>query len=233
MKQEILYEGKAKKIYSTSDPLLLVMEFKDSLTAFDGKKRAELEGKGVLNCKISARLFMFLRTQGIESHFIKNLEVREMLVKKLDMIQIEAVVRNQAAGHILKRLGVEAGRKFKSPILEFYYKRDDLGDPLINSSHIKELELATEEEMEKISELSLKVNQKLKTFFKERGIKLIDFKLEFGKREEEILLGDEISPDTCRLWDIETDKVLDKDRFRRDMGGILDVYKEVWERIKE
>ncbi len=233
MKRELLYEGKAKRVYSTQDPLLLVIEFKDSLTAFDGKKRAELKGKGVLNCKISSRLFKFLKDKEIENHFVKTLTEREMVVDRLDMIKIEAVVRNWAAGHILKRLGIEQGEKFKSPILEFYYKRDDLGDPMINLSHIRELELATYEEMDRISELSLRVNQELSGFFRDRGIRLIDFKLEFGRKEGKILLGDEISPDTCRLWDMETGKVLDKDRFRRDMGEVLEAYKEIWERIRE
>nr|WP_295975373.1 phosphoribosylaminoimidazolesuccinocarboxamide synthase [uncultured Bacillus sp.] len=220
-----LYEGKAKKIYATNDEQVVWIEYKDSATAFNGVKKAEIAGKGRLNNEITSLIFEKLKEKGIESHFIKRLSETEQLVKKVTIIPLETVVRNTAAGSFSKRLGVEEGTKLSRPIVEFYYKDDALGDPLLTDDHIEVLELATVEEKELIKEKALKVNEVLSSLFAELGIKLIDFKLEFGKDAEgNILLADEISPDTCRLWDAETNQKLDKDVFRRDLGNLTDVY---------
>lgn len=220
-----LYEGKAKKIYATDDEQVVWIEYKDSATAFNGVKKAEIAGKGRLNNEITSLIFEKLREKGIESHFIKRISETEQLVKKVTIVPLETVVRNTAAGSFSARLGVEEGTKLPRPIVEFYYKDDALGDPLLTDDHIEVLKLATKEEKELIKEKALKVNEVLSDLFAELNIKLIDFKLEFGKDAEgNILLADEISPDTCRLWDAETNQKLDKDVFRRDLGNLTDVY---------
>ncbi|MBB6447748.1 phosphoribosylaminoimidazolesuccinocarboxamide synthase [Bacillus benzoevorans] len=220
-----LYEGKAKKIYATDDDQVVWIEYKDSATAFNGVKKAEIAGKGRLNNEITSLIFEKLKEKGIESHFIKRISETEQLVKKVTIVPLETVVRNTAAGSFSARLGVEEGTKLSRPIVEFYYKDDALGDPLLTDDHIEVLELATKEEKELIKEKALQVNEVLSSLFAELNIKLIDFKLEFGKDAEgNILLADEISPDTCRLWDAETNQKLDKDVFRRDLGNLTDVY---------
>lgn len=227
----LLYEGKAKRVWTTPNPDELVIEFKDSLTAFDGRKCAELKGKGELNCRISARFFKLLSDSGVENHLIRQLDQTRLLVRALKMIQLEAVVRNRAAGHILARLGLAQGHRFNRPIVEFYYKNDALGDPLVNQDHISELELTSPEELVEMRQLSLKVNDLLSRFLSTRGIELIDFKLEFGRYSGKTLVGDEITPDTCRFWDRKTEEILDKDRFRKDLGGVLEAYQEILKRI--
>jgi phosphoribosylaminoimidazole-succinocarboxamide synthase len=220
-----LYEGKAKKIYATDDEQVVWIEYKDSATAFNGVKKAEIAGKGRLNNEITSLIFEKLREKGIESHFIKRISETEQLVQKVTIVPLETVVRNTAAGSFSARLGVEEGTKLSRPIVEFYYKDDALGDPLLTDDHIEVLNLATKEEKELIKEKALKVNEVLSGLFAELNINLIDFKLEFGKDAEgNILLADEISPDTCRLWDAETNQKLDKDVFRRDLGNLTDVY---------
>ncbi|MBL7084931.1 MAG: phosphoribosylaminoimidazolesuccinocarboxamide synthase [Candidatus Omnitrophica bacterium] len=230
-KGKLLYEGKAKMVYETDNPELLIQEFKDDATAFDATKRGTIEDKGICNNKISARLFELLETQGIPTHFVRLLSDRQMLVQKLEIVPVEVTVRNIVAGGMAKMLGLEEGKKLKSPVLEYHYKNDALHDPLINDYHIFALELAREEEMRAIAKYSFEVNNILLEFFDQRGLKLVDFKLEFGRHKAKILLGDEISPDTCRLWDKATDKKLDKDRFRRDLGDIEQAYQEVLRRI--
>ena len=230
-KGKLIYEGKAKKVYQTDDPDLLIQEFKDDATAFDATKRGTIRGKGVCNNKISARIFELLNSRGIPTHFVKLLSEREMLMKRLEIVPIEVTIRNVVAGGMAKMLGLEEGRKLKSPVLEYHYKDDALHDPLLNEYHIFALGLADEEEMQKICQYSFDINHILLEFFDKLGLKLVDFKLEFGRHKDEILLGDEISPDTCRLWDKDTDKKLDKDRFRRDLGDIEQAYQEVLKRV--
>jgi len=230
-KRKMLYEGKAKRIYSTDDPELLVAEYKDDLTAFNGIKRGNIAGKGVLNNKISAFFFTLLGQHGIESHFVKLLSEREMLVKKLEILQVEVVVRNIAAGSLAKRLGLKEGTPLTRPVLEFYYKDDSLGDPMINEYHIYALGLATEDQVRAFSEQALQINRILTEYLKERGLVLVDFKLEFGVHNGKMLLGDEISPDTCRFWDTKTGDKLDKDRFRQDLGGVEEAYEEIYRRL--
>lgn len=231
-KGTLLYEGKAKQIYSTNDENVVWIQYKNSATAFNGEKKADIEGKGVLNNKISSLLFSKLAEKGIESHFIKQLSDYEQLVKRVNIIPLEVVVRNVIAGSLSKRLGKEEGIKLQKPIIEFYFKDDDLGDPLITDDHIDFLEIATREERSRIREMAIQVNEVLQGIFKEAGITLVDFKLEFGKdREGSILLGDEISPDTCRLWDAATNQKLDKDVFRRDLGSLTEVYSIILERL--
>ncbi len=231
-KGTLLYEGKAKQIYSTNDENVVWIQYKNSATAFNGEKKADIEGKGVLNNKISSLLFSKLAEKGIESHFIKQLSDYEQLVKRVNIIPLEVVVRNVIAGSLSKRLGKEEGIKLQKPIIEFYFKDDDLGDPLITDDHIDFLEIATREERSRIREMAIQVNDVLQGIFKEAGITLVDFKLEFGKdREGSILLGDEISPDTCRLWDAATNQKLDKDVFRRDLGSLTEVYSIILERL--
>jgi phosphoribosylaminoimidazole-succinocarboxamide synthase len=226
--KELLYEGKAKKIYSTDDENVVLVEYKDSATAFNGVKKAEIAGKGRLNNQITSLLFMKLKEQGIDSHFIEQVSETEQLVQKVTIIPLETVVRNIAAGSFSKRLGIEEGTPLKKPIVEFYYKDDELGDPLITTDHILELEAATLEEVEILKEKALQVNAVLSSFFDGLGIRLIDFKLEFGKDQTgKILLADEISPDTCRLWDKQTNEKLDKDVFRRDLGSLTDAYETI------
>ncbi|MGF3104103.1 phosphoribosylaminoimidazolesuccinocarboxamide synthase [Rossellomorea sp. DUT-2] len=231
-KGTLLYEGKAKQIFATQDENVVWVQYKNSATAFNGEKKADIDGKGVLNNKISSLLFSKLAEKGIQSHFIKQLSDYEQLVKRVRIIPLEVVVRNVIAGSLSKRLGKEEGTPLQKPIIEFYYKDDDLGDPLITDDHIDYLEIASREERTEIRELALGVNEVLQGIFKEAGVTLVDFKLEFGKdRNGSILLGDEISPDTCRLWDAETNQKLDKDVFRRDLGSLTEVYTIILERL--
>jgi len=231
-KGTLLYEGKAKKIFETNEKDVLFVSYKDSATAFNGEKKAEIEGKGVLNNEISSLLFTKLNEQEIPTHFIERISPFEQLVKRVTIIPLEVVVRNVVAGSLSKRLGIEEGTPISKPVIEYYYKNDDLGDPLINKAHIDLLELATVEELEQIEDIAIKVNDILLKHFEERGVKLIDFKLEFGVTDDgTILLADEISPDTCRLWDAKTNEKLDKDVFRRDIGNITDAYTEILKRL--
>ena len=228
----MLYEGKAKKVFRTDSEDLYIVEYKDDATAFNGLKKGTIVEKGIMNNQISSKLFEVLEESGVRTHFVKRLSDREMLVKKVTIVPLEVLVRNYAAGSLSKRLGLEEGLKLKTTVLEFCYKDDALGDPMINEYHIKAMDFATEAEVEKIKEMSFKVNEVLISYMKERGIELVDFKLEFGKTPSgEIILADEISPDTCRLWDSLTHEKLDKDRFRRDMGKVEEGYKEVVSRL--
>jgi phosphoribosylaminoimidazole-succinocarboxamide synthase len=230
--KELLYEGKAKRIYTTENEQIVLVEYKDSATAFNGEKKATISGKGRLNNEITSLLFLKLKESGIESHFIERVSETEQLVKKVSIIPLETVVRNVAAGSFSKRLGVEEGRPLKAPIVEFYLKNDELGDPLVTTDHILELNLATKEEIAILRKKALDVDAVLTSFFDELGIRLIDFKLELGKDElGQILLADEISPDTCRLWDKETNQKLDKDVFRRDLGSLTDAYENILARL--
>lgn len=232
MKGQLLYEGKAKRLYATEQEDVLFVEYKNSATAFNGEKKAEIEGKGILNNRISTIIFEKLKEKGIESHFIEQISDNEQLVRKVDIIPIEVVVRNIAAGSLAKRIGVEEGTPLKRAIVEFYYKNDDLGDPFINNEHIEILDLATKEEVEQIYQLGLKVNNVLKPLFEEINVILVDFKLEFGRdKDGNVILADEISPDTCRLWDAKTKQKLDKDVFRRDLGSLVEVYKIILSRL--
>ncbi|MED1471688.1 phosphoribosylaminoimidazolesuccinocarboxamide synthase [Bacillus salipaludis] len=232
MMKELLYEGKAKRIYKTENDQVVLVEYKDSATAFNGQKKADITGKGRLNNEITSLLFLKLKEKGIDSHFIERVSELEQLVKKVTIIPLETVVRNVAAGSFSKRLGVEEGTPLKAPIVEFYLKDDELGDPLVTVDHILELNLATEEEIKVLREKALEVDAVLSSFFEELGIRLIDFKLEFGKDTDgQILLADEISPDTCRLWEKETNKKLDKDVFRRDLGSLTDAYENILARL--
>ena len=228
-----LYEGKAKIIYATEDPELIIQYFKDDATAFNAAKKGTIAGKGVMNNKISTKIFEFLTSQGIPTHFEKNLSDREMLVKKVEIVPIEVIVRNKAAGSLCRLLGLKEGMTLASTVLEFCYKRDDLGDPLVNESHVLALKMATEAEVEAIRKYTLKINELLTKFFANLGLELIDFKLEFGRYKGKIILADEISPDTCRLWEIGTGKKLDKDRFRHDLGQIEEAYQEVLSRVNK
>ena len=232
MKKEMVYEGKAKKVFKTEDDSKYIIQYKDDATAFNGVKKGTIEGKGIINNKMSALLFKIIEEKGIPTHFIELLNDREMLVKEVTILPLEVIVRNIAAGSLAKRLGLEEGAVMKKSVLEFCYKNDELGDPMINEYHIEALDLATKEQIEEIKRYSFKINDILGKYFKTRGIKLIDFKLEFGLHKGKVILADEISPDTCRLWDIETDKKLDKDRFRRDLGEVEETYKEVFKRIQ-
>ncbi|MCL6472936.1 MAG: phosphoribosylaminoimidazolesuccinocarboxamide synthase [Firmicutes bacterium] len=231
-KLEQIHEGKAKKVFSTDDPAAIIHEFKDDATAFDGKKKGQILGKGSVNAQISAALFQLLENQGVRTHFKELLDDRNMLTDKLDMLAVEVVVRNIAAGSLAKRIGYEEGTPLKKTIVEFYYKRDDLGDPFINDDHIEELGAATKEQVEEMRQTGLKVNDVLSRFFDELGLILVDFKLEFGLKDGRLVLGDEISPDTCRLWDKDTGEKMDKDRFRRDLGKVEEAYREVLSRVK-
>lgn len=230
-KLNLIYEGKAKKIYETSNRNLLIQEFKDDATAFNAQKRGTIAGKGVINNKISAKLFGLLEEKGVPTHFVKLLSDREMLVKRLEIVPVEVTIRNIVAGGMAKMLALDEGIILKSPVLEYHYKSDALGDPLINDYHIRSINLASDKEMEQIKKYSFEVNQVLSNFFDGKGLDLVDFKLEFGRHRDEILLGDEISPDTCRLWEKGTKIKLDKDRFRRDLGNIEEAYQEVLRRV--
>jgi len=232
IKGDFMYEGKAKKIFKTDDPDLLLVEFKDDATAFDGVKKDRLEDKGILNNRLSEIFFGYLESKGVENHFVKKISDREMLVKALEIIPVEVIVRNIAAGSISKRLGIPEGTVLKKTVLEFSLKDDELHDPMINHYHIYAMDLARAEEMAEIEQAALKVNEILIPYLKEKGITLVDFKLEFGRHKDKILLGDEISPDTCRFWDSSSGEKLDKDRFRRDMGGVVDAYREVLRRLE-
>lgn len=228
---KMLYEGKAKQIFATDNENEYLVYFKDDATAFNGEKKGTIQSKGVLNNKISTFFFNLLAENGIPHHFISMVSDREMLVKKLEILKVEVVVRNIAAGSLAKRIGWEEGTKMPSTVLEMYYKNDELGDPLINSYHIKAMSLATEEQVAKMEEYALKINEVLTSYLKTKKLELIDFKLEFGLYNGEVILGDEISPDTCRFWDSVTGEKLDKDRFRRDLGNVEEAYKEVLQRL--
>ncbi len=228
-----LYEGKAKKVFLTEDSNLVIQEFKDDATAFNNKKKGTIADKGVVNNSISCKLFTLLEHEGIHTHLVEKLSDRDMLCRHLDIIKVEVVVRNIAAGSLVKRYGFAEGTVLAKPIVEFYLKDDDLDDPLMNESHAVALGVATLEELSVLKNRAEAINAVLKKFFADRKLKLVDFKLEFGRHNGEILLGDEISPDTCRLWDLETNEKLDKDRFRFDLGGVEDAYSEVQRRVLE
>ncbi len=227
-----LYEGKAKKVFATTDPAYYIVDYKDDATAFNGLKKGTIQGKGEINNRVTNHLMGLLEKKGVPTHFVRELSPRETLVKKVAIVPLEVIVRNIAAGSLAKRLGLEEGTKLGRTVLEFCYKNDDLGDPMVNDYHILAMGWATEEELKLISDYSLKINQVLSDYLAEAGIELIDFKLEFGKTDDgTIVLADEISPDTCRFWDIKTHEKLDKDRFRRDLGGVEDAYKEILRRL--
>lgn len=230
-KLEQLYEGKAKKVYATDNADHVIVSYKDDATAFNGQKRGTIVGKGVVNNKVSNHFFRLLETQGIKTHYVEQISDRETVVKKVDIVPVEVIVRNKAAGSFSKRMGIEEGTELKCAILEYSYKNDDLGDPFINSYYVRALNLATDEEMEIIKNVSFKVNDILCEYLKGFGVELIDFKLEFGRFHDDLILADEISPDTCRFWDMETGKKLDKDRFRRDMGDVEEAYQEIISRL--
>ena len=230
-KREQLYEGKAKKVYATDDPDLVIVSYKDDATAFNGQKKGTIAGKGVINNRMSNYLFKRLEEKGIPTHFVEELSDRETVVKHVQIVPLEVIVRNVAAGSFAKRLGVEEGRQLLCPTLEFSYKNDDLGDPFINDYYALALGLTTREEIDQITKMAFAVNGILKEFFEQAGVLLVDFKLEFGRFKDQIVLADEISPDTCRFWDIKTHEKLDKDRFRRDMGGVEEAYQEIFSRI--
>jgi len=230
-KLELIHEGKAKKVYKTSDPDLYWIEYKDDATAFDGKKKGTIMNKGILNNKISVHFFKLLESKGIPTHLVRQVNDREQVVKGAKIIMVEVVVRNIAAGSLSKRTGLPEGTMLPKPVLEYYYKDDALGDPMINDYHIQVLELATPEQMKTISEMALKINEILREYLKDKKIDLIDFKLEFGVHKGQVILADEISPDTCRFWDLETREKLDKDRFRRDLGNVEEAYREVLKRL--
>ncbi|HOA64988.1 MAG TPA: phosphoribosylaminoimidazolesuccinocarboxamide synthase [Coprothermobacter proteolyticus] len=231
-KLDLLYEGKAKRVYKTDDPRYYIIEYKDEATAFDGKKKGIIQGKGTVNNKVSAVFFQLLEENGVPTHFVELLSPTEMLVKRVEIIPLEVIVRNYAAGSISRRLGLEEGIRFDQPIVEFCYKNDELGDPMVNNYHILAMKLANEEEINALTQQALRINQILSQFLLGKNIILVDFKLEFGRTDEgDIVLADEISPDTCRFWDSATMEKLDKDRFRRDMGGVEEAYMEIARRL--
>jgi len=233
-KMDMMYEGKAKKVFRTEDENLLVVDYKDDATAFNGLKKGQILGKGAVNNVMANIIFQMLEEKGVPTHFVEQLSERETLVKAVKILPLEVIIRNVTAGSFSKRYGVEEGRPLARPVLEFSYKNDELGDPLINDDHILALELATEEELAQVKKYAYMVNDSLKEYFLERGLKLIDFKIEFGKLADgTIILADEISPDTCRLWDVVTNEKMDKDRFRRDLGNVEETYQEVLSRIKK
>ena len=232
-KKEQLYEGKAKKVFSTNDPDLVIVDYKDDATAFNGLKKGTIAGKGVINNKMSNLMFQLMEKKGIPTHYVEELSDRETLVKKVQIVPLEVIIRNTAAGSMSKRHGIPEGTKLACPVLEFSYKNDDLGDPMINDYHALAMELATKEEIETIKNMAFAIDEIMIEFFKKMNINLIDFKLEFGRFHDKIVLADEISPDTCRFWDMTTGEKLDKDRFRRDMGGVEDAYQEVFKRLSE
>ena len=230
-KKELLYEGKAKKVYLTDDPDVLIVDYKDDATAFNGLKKGTIVGKGVVNNRMTNLVFRKLENEGVPTHFIEELSDRETAVKKVEIVPLEVIIRNVAAGSFSKRLGVPEGTKFKAPTIEISYKNDDLGDPLINDYFAIAMELATREEIDTITKYAFKVNEVLKAYFMEANIELVDFKIEFGRYHGQIILADETSPDTCRLWDADTHEKLDKDRFRRDLGNVEEAYNEVFKRL--
>ena len=230
-KMELLYEGKAKKVFKTEDPDVLIVDYKDDATAFNGEKKGTIVGKGVINNRMTNHVFKLLEKEGVPTHFIEELSDRETAVKKVEIVPLEVIIRNIAAGSFSKRLGVAEGTPFKQPTIEFSYKNDELGDPLINDYFALALELATQEEIDTIKKYAFKVNDVLKAYFLQADIELVDFKIEFGRYKGQIILADESSPDTCRLWDVHTHEKLDKDRFRRDMGNVEEAYQEVFRRL--
>jgi phosphoribosylaminoimidazole-succinocarboxamide synthase len=231
--EEMLYEGKAKRVFATDDEGILLHRYKDDATAFNAKKRGSWEGKGKTNATMSAALFEYLETQGVPTHFVEQVDDESITTKKLEMLPVEVIVRNIAAGSLARLLGFEEGRKLKAPIVELCYKDDDLDDPMLNWYHFRELGVA-DEDLAFCEELGLRVNEILVPFFDEKGVVLVDFKIEVGRDENgELMLADEISPDTCRFWDKETGEKLDKDRFRRDMGGVEEAYAEMLRRVTE
>ncbi len=231
VKQEQLYEGKAKKVYATNNPDYVIVDYKDDATAFNGEKKGTISGKGVINNRMTNFMFKMLEKEGIPTHLVEEISDRETIVKKVSIVPLEVIVRNVAAGSFSKKLGIEEGTPLLQPTLEFSYKNDDLGDPFINDYYALALGLATKEEIDTISEYALKVNEFMVNFFKGLNIDLIDFKIEFGRFHDQIILADEISPDTCRFWDSTTHEKLDKDRFRRDMGGVEEAYQEIMQRL--
>ena len=230
-KKAQIYEGKAKILYDTDDPDLVIQYFKDDATAFNAQKKGAIADKGIMNNKISTKIFEFLKSQGIPTHHVETLSDREMLCKKVEIVKVEVIIRNKAAGSLCRLLGLEEGIALKQPLLEFSYKEDELGDPLINEGHIQMLEIATDEEITEIKKYAFKINDLMKQFFDQLNLELIDFKLEFGRHKGKIILADEISPDTCRIWEKGTGKKLDKDRFRHDLGNIEEAYQEVLSRV--
>ena len=231
-KLEQIYEGKAKKVYKTDDPELYIVDYKDDATVFNGLKKGTIAGKGIINNQMSNRLMQMIEQKGVPTHFVRELSERETLVKKVSIVPLEVIVRNIAAGSFSKRYGVDEGMVFEEPVIEFSYKNDALGDPLLNTDHALALKVATRAEIDTIKSYALKVNSILKAFWAECGVTLVDFKLEFGKTTDgSIILADEISPDTCRLWDSATGEKLDKDRFRRDLGGVKEAYAEIMKRL--
>ena len=230
-KLEQLYEGKAKKVFKTDDPDCYIVDYKDDATAFNGEKKGTILGKGVINNRVSNHLFKMLEQHGVPTHFVQEISERETIVKKVEIVPLEVIIRNIAAGSMSKRLGIPEGTKLAVPTLEFSYKNDDLGDPLINHYHALAMELATQEEIDEIIRIAFQVNDLLIKYLEGSNIILVDFKLEFGRYHGKIILADEISPDTCRFWDATTHEKLDKDRFRRDMGGVEDAYQEIRKRL--
>ena len=230
-KKELLYEGKAKKVYTTENPDVLIVDYKDDATAFNGVKKGTIVGKGVVNNRMTNHIFKMLEEKGIPTHFIEELSDRETAVKKVEIVPLEVIVRNVAAGSFSKKLGIEEGFRLLSPTLEFSYKNDELGDPMINDYYAVASGAATREEIDKITERVFKINEILVDYFKSIKVDLIDFKVEFGRYKGQIILADEISPDTCRFWDSETHEKLDKDRFRRDLGHVEEAYEEIYRRI--
>ena len=230
-KGEQLYEGKAKKVFATSEPDIVLVSYKDDATAFNGLKKGTIIGKGVVNNRMSNHMFRQLEKAGVPTHYVEELSDRETLVKKVSIVPLEVIIRNIAAGSMSKRLGIEEGTQLKCPVLEFSYKNDELGDPMITDYHAMGMGIATREEIDTIAELAFKVNAFMLDYFKKLNIDLVDFKLEFGKYHGKIILADEISPDTCRFWDSTTKEKLDKDRFRRDMGGVEEAYAEMMRRL--
>ncbi len=232
-KKELLYEGKAKRVYLTDEPGIVIHDYKDSATAFDGKKRGEIKGKGFVNARMTALIFDYLEGRGIKTHMVKVLSLTELATHHLQMLKVELIVRNVAAGSLAKRTGYSEGQALRKPLVEYYLKDDALGDPMLAPAHIEELELLTPEQLRRVTEIGLAVNDAMIPFFAEIGLKLIDFKLEFGLQDGEVILADEFSPDTSRLWDMETDEKMDKDRFRRDLGNVEETYAEVMRRVEE
>lgn len=231
-KKEMLYEGKAKRVHATDDPEVLLVDYKDDATAFNGLKKGTISGKGAINNRVTNYMMKILEENGVATHLVEELSERQTLVKKVSIVPLEVIIRNISAGSFAKRCGVSEGIVFDEPTIEFSYKNDDLGDPLINAYHAIALKLATREEIETIKAMAFKVNDVMKAFFKKIGVDLVDFKLEFGRLSDgTIVLADEISPDTCRFWDSETHEKLDKDRFRRDLGNVEDAYQEMMKRI--
>ena len=231
-KKELLYEGKAKKVFTTDDPEVLIVSYKDDATAFNGLKKGTIEGKSAINNQMSNNLMKLLETKGVPTHFIEELNERETAVRRVSIVPLEVIVRNVAAGSLSKRLGLPEGTMMRRTVLEYCYKNDDLGDPMVNEYHIYAMELATEQELADIAKMAFTVNDVLRSYLKDLNIDLIDFKIEFGRTSDgAVILADEISPDTCRIWDSSTGEKLDKDRFRRDMGGVEDAYQEVFKRL--